>query len=437
MQKQRMFWLTGICSIFLAILAACGPQGSASSGPTVPTTPVRDNLYVLDGATPGASSSSDQHIVAFHPGNTTASMTLPAGLFSQDHQRIYSAAPQNGQTTITITSTQTGATLHTFTIAGTYSTAGTPYTTSDLTQDGRWLALRASDQAEGTIALVDTQAGKLTKTLNLDKSFYLDAISPDGSTIFLLQYLTGQAGRYYVRSYDVSANHLDDGIIADKDEINDPRMVGSALTRLVAKDGKFAYTLYIDTTRNIAFVHMLPLIQGNNLPYPPYFARCLDLPVGKTADLLRYYTMALSSDGSTLYAVNGALGIVADIGLTETVVDSQVRLSRHFDPGQIDPASNGDTQPLYNGATLSPDNRTLYFAGVRGIWSMRTNDFQLEKSYMAQQAFTGIALSTDGRTLYAVHPQDGITFVDVTSGQARQVTQSSVRNPWGIVWVAG
>jgi hypothetical protein len=426
---RRITWLSGLCSVLLLLSTACGAQSSANKAP------VGESLYVLDTATPGTNGYA--HIIAFHPGNSSASMTLPVGLFSQDHQRIYSAVPQGARTTITITNARTGATLHAFTITGAYSTAGTPYTTSDMTTDGHWLALRAPDQAGGTIALIDTRAEKLIKTIDLGKNFYLDAISPDSGTLFLLQYLPGQGGRYYVRSYAVNANHLNDGIIADKDEINDPRMVGSALTRQMAQDGSFAYTLYVDTARNIAFVHMLPLIQGNNLPYPPNIARCLDLPVGKAASLLRYYTLALSKDGSTLYATNGALGVMADIALTSTVFDTNVRQVSHFAPGQVNASDNGNAQPLYNGAVLSPDNKTLYFAGAQGIWSLNTFNEQLEKSYLTQQTFSGIALSADGHTLYAVHPQSGITLIDIASGQATQITRSPVRNPWGIMWVAG
>ncbi len=427
---RRIIWLSGLCSVLLLLSAACGAQSSANKAP------VGESLYVLDTATPGTNGYSSSHIIAFHPDNLSASMILPVGLFSQDHQRIYSAVPQGTRTTITITNAQTGSTLHAFTIAGAYSTTGTPYTTSDMTTDGHWLALRATDQAGGTIALIDTRSEKLTKTIKLGKNFYLDAVAPDGGTLFLLQYLPGQNGRYYVRSYDVNASRLNDGIIADKTEINDPRMVGSALTRQMALDGSFAYTLYIDTARNMAFVHMLPLVQGNNLPYPPNIARCLDLPVGKATRLLRYYTLTLSKDGSTLYATNGALGVMAEIKLTSTVFDTNISQVSRFEPGQVNTDNNGNAQPLYNGAVLSPDNKTLYFAGARGIESLSTLNGQLVKSYLTQQAFTGIAFSADGHTLYAVHPQSGITLIDVVSGQSTQITQSPAHNPWGIVWVA-
>ena len=51
-------------------------------------------------------------------------------------------------------------------------------------------------------------------------------------------------------------------------------MTGSALTRQMSNDGTQAYTLYIDTAHNIAFVHILPL----DASFP--FARCVDLAAG-------------------------------------------------------------------------------------------------------------------------------------------------------------
>src|SRR5439155_5169575 len=163
-----------------------------------------------------------------HPGsaNTASLLTLAAGLFSQDHQRIYAATAQNGQTAITITNSQTGATVRSFTIPGTYSMStqsygttsflagGQGYDTAVLSVDGRWLALRQTGQTgDSTFAVVDTQAGKLVKTVHLDRAsyqsdFYLDSISPDGTELYLLQYLTQQPGRYYVRAYELGANQL-------------------------------------------------------------------------------------------------------------------------------------------------------------------------------------------------------------------------------------
>ena len=453
MQKQSIIWLTLTLSVLLILAVACGPA-TATSNPTtgvthpVTTIPTGENIYVLDGYTSlGASSIGEQQIVAFHPGsaNPTTLVTLPTGLTSQNHQRLYTAIAKDGWTTISIVNTQTGATMHSFVIAGTYSIAEQDFANSVSSPDGRWLALRQSGWANNrtTIALVDTQAGKLAKTIQLNGAFSLDAISPQAGIIYLLQYLNNGSNHYYVKAYDTRANQLLPTIIADKGELNDPRMVGTALTRQVSDDGEFAYTLYIDATRNIAFVHILPLADkpepggSNELPVPQ-FARCIDLPTGKSADLLRYYTLALSPDGSTLYAANGALGTITAIGLNNdeyNVIAINISGQNTFNPGQVSMTISDTTRTLYNGAVVSHDGSTLYFTGVRGIWAVDTHNLGVKGHYLTQDALTGIGFSVDGRILYAVDPTHGITLLDAATGEAQQTISGPAHAPWGIEWV--
>jgi len=470
MQKRPITWLTLILSVVLMLAVACGPTTSTHNSATnvthpVASIPAAENIYVLDGYTPlGANTTGGQQIVSFRSGsaNPTTLVTLPIGLTSQDHQRLYTAstikrpslrgATGNGQTTIAIINTQTGKTMHSFVITGTYTIAEQDFANSVSSPDGRWLALRQVGQAPSarlrsgnktTIALVDTQAEKLVKTIQLDANFSLDAISPQGGMLYLLQYLPDGSGHYYVKAYDTRANQLLPIIIADKSELNDPRMVGTALTRQISADGEFAYTLYIDTWRNIAFVHILPLADKaepggpNQLPVPQ-FARCIDLPVGKSADLLRYYTLALSPDGNTLYAANGALGTITAIGLSNdeyNVLGMDVSSQVRFNPGRISMTSSDTTRMLHNGAVVSPDGATLYFTGVRGIWAVDTINLGIKENYLTQRAFTGVGFSADGRTLYAVDPTQGITLLDAATGQIQQTIQSPLRAPWGIEWV--
>ncbi|TMD53826.1 MAG: hypothetical protein E6I93_07920 [Chloroflexi bacterium] len=233
-------------------------------------------------------------------------------------------------------------------------------------------------------------------------------------------------------------NELYQSPIVDKSELNDPNMTGKAVARQVSSDGSTFYTLYIDTDHNIAFVHILPLDPG----FP--FARCINLPVGKSADLLHYYTLTLSADGTKLYAANGALGVASEIDLnnagTSNIYSDQVVAIQHFNPNVSSISSDDKTRVLRNGAVLSPDQSTLYFVGVNGIWSVNTLDLSAKrgmfKNFLPGQSFTGIALSVDNRTLYAVNPTSGITLLDAATGQSEQVLQGPAHAPWGIEWIA-
>ncbi|GAC1432405.1 MAG: hypothetical protein NVS4B1_25720 [Ktedonobacteraceae bacterium] len=426
---RRVSSLTLLLYGLLIALSACGSTQLDNSTHAT-SAPQNENLYVLDGYT--SIGTKGQRIVAFRPGSGT-SASLPAGLISQDHQRIYTALPQNGQTTITVTSTQDGAVVRHFTVSGTYSTTGNDYTKSVLSSNGRWLVLRQLEQTEtkSTFAFVDTQAATLTKTFSLQGNFDLDAVSPDGSRVYLLERLHDTTGHYYVRRYDVHTNNLVQTIIADKQEINDPRMLGSALTRQMAADGSRAYTLYTDTRSNIAFVHILPLASDFN------GARCINLPAGTSADLLHYYTLVLSSDGSTLYATNAVLGVMVVINVTDKdAFSDDIQTIGHFRPTSVQVTHAEKMRSLHNGITLSSDQATLYAIGMRGIVAIQIVDATIKQNYAPQQIFTSIALSTDRQTLYAVSPNDGITRVDLQSGQTQRIAQSAARAPWGIEWVS-
>lgn len=443
MQKKSIFWLTLLLSALLPLIAGCStnisPAGTGKQNSNQPIVS-SEHLYVLDGYTPLGSASARQQIVALQPSdnNSKALVTLPAGLTSLDHQRLYATTAQSGQTAITVFNTRTGATLRSFSIPDTYSTAGENYTTATLSANGQWLALRqiGSQADQTTIALVDTEASKLVKTIHLKGEFEMDTISPDGYNLYLLEQLNDHSGHYNVRLYQVALNQLYEYPIIDKTIPNDI-MSGIGLTRQMSPDGSTAYTLYIDTVHNIAFVHMLSM-NGENFP----LARCIDLPVGKSADLLHYYTLTLSSDGSTLYAANGALGVVTELHAASgnNIWDGKVTATSHFNPGEVSLTSSDKTRMLYNGAALSPDGKVLYFAGTQGIWAMNTLDIDNSRSnvqgnYLTQSAFTGIALSANGQTLYAVDPAHGIMVLNITTKQSQQLAQSAAQTPWGIVWI--
>ena len=445
MTKKSSLWLTVMLCMLLPLVAACGAgslaRGTSVSQPTKITLSPGENMYVLDGYSPQGATNADQRIVVFHPGNTRSAYTLPGGLTSMDHRLLIATQTHAGQTTVSVIDTRSGTTLRALTLAGNYSTAGQEFNNAVVSYDGRWLALRRLDApaSSTTIALLDTQAGKPVKTIHLNGDFDLDAISSDGNGLYLLQRLNNGNGRYYVQLYMIASGKLYGTPIVDKSELNDPNMTGTALARQVASYGAETYTLYVDTYHNIAFVHILPLDVG----FP--FARCITLPVGKSPGLLHYYTLTLSSDGQTLYAANGALGVVSEISLStgdsNDIYSDQLTTTDHFNPNVTSVTSADTSRMLRNGATLSPDQSTLYFAGLHGIWSVKTRDLSgghaVFHQALARQSFTGIALSADGKTLYAVDPASGITAFDVASGQAQQVLQVPAKAPWDIEWIVG
>jgi hypothetical protein len=370
-----------IVLFFGLLLAACGAAGTSSTG-QASTIPPSEELYVLDGVSGGA-----QRIIAFHPGGP-ALFTLPVGLVSPDHRMLYTTTTSGGSTTLRVLDMASGATLRSLTLPGAFSITGVGFADAVLSGDGRWLALRASSGVSSatTIVLVDTQAGVLAKTIRLAGSFELDALAPGGAMLYLIQNTGDAEPHYYVRAYDVAAGQLLNGIIVDKTEVADPLMVGAALARQMAPDGALAYTLYVNTATNIAFIHMLPLASTAN---GPLLARCVDLPNGRSAELLGSYTLTLSADGTTLYAVNAALGLASGITVhPDGPFGDNIDISATFYPAL---PSATTTQQRPPAAVLAHDQRTLYVAGPQGIWAFTAATLKLQRVYLSDQSFTGLA----------------------------------------------
>lgn len=447
--KKRLFVWPGLILSLLLVTACAGgsPHKNSTSNPAV--RQANEELYILDSNTKAAYKQVAQYIVALPVGTTnpTARLMLPAGLTDLKHQRLYIAnSLSNGKgsvyTTISVIDTRSGATVRTLNIPGSYSTADRGYADSMLSGDGRWLALRAQNTPAGStsIALVDTQAGRLVKSIHLNGDFTLDALSPKGTVLYLLEYYQAGTSHYNVRAFDVNANQLLQGSIVDKNDLTE-KVQGSALARQVSDDGDMAYTLYINPVTNKAFIHILWLADtvNNSIPFPA-IARCLDLPVGNSSALLHYYTLTLSQDGKTLYAANAALGTIAKVNLDLGLNTYQLWLIgnakvAHFNAGNNAVTAADEARELHNGAVLSRDQNLLYVTGLHGIWVIKMDTLQVQGEYLKQQDFTGLAMSADGHTLYGVDPATGITLLESSSGEMRTVIRGVVQSPWGIEWM--
>ncbi|WP_141727789.1 hypothetical protein [Thermogemmatispora onikobensis] len=436
-QPLQLFLLVTV--VLLLALGACGGQPAPSRGGGERQSLLGNNvLYVVDGS---PSSQSSQRLLVFEAVGKSSGkvLTLPVGLMSQDHHRLYRALAGGGQTRITVVDTRSGETLRSLTIAGSYSTADLGAGKSLLSGDGRWLVLRdLSTPAQSTrLALIDMVAGRLAATISLSGDFDLDGISSQGRILYLLEYLDRAAYHYNVRAYDVADGRLLPQVIVDKNE-PDEKMQGLALTRQLAPNGKAAFTIYINPGQNKAFIHVLPLTDRLD---DPLLARCVDLPTGTGAQaraLLHFYTLALSQDEQTLYAVNAALGVMAvvDVRLAydpKSVTGVPGPKTEQFSPGRMQQAdAKAMSRQLAGGAVLSPDQRRLYVVGLKGIWVFDPQLPGLQSEYVPQQSFTGLTIDGTGRMLYAVSPTEGIIPIDLSSGESQAPLKVPARTPWAI-----
>src|SRR5690348_14260693 len=125
MKKQSFVWLSLILSLLLSLVTACGVGSSQKTNNSQSTEhPAGNQLYVLDNYTGAGQDQTTNHIVALpaDTANPTTRLMLPAGLTDLKHQRLYIAdSLSNGSSTkISIIDTNSGGTIRTFNIPGSY-----------------------------------------------------------------------------------------------------------------------------------------------------------------------------------------------------------------------------------------------------------------------------------------------------------------------------
>jgi hypothetical protein len=131
--------------------------------------------------------------------------------------------------------------------------------------------------------------------IRLTGDFSFDAISPDGTLLYLVQYLSPRdPTRYLVRLYDLDAGRLLPNPIIDPREVGDV-MRGTPITRAGSPDGRWAYTLY-DGAGQHPFIHALDTVGRT--------ARCIDLHGLTGFDRLSELRLELAPDGGTLSVVH-------------------------------------------------------------------------------------------------------------------------------------
>jgi hypothetical protein len=145
-------------------------------------------------------------------------------------------------------------------------------TATGLSGDGGTLVL-ASPRAgfprrHSRFVVLDARRLRSRFAFRLRGDFTLDAVSPDGRRLFLIEQTSRRdPSRYAVRTYDVGTRRLDPRPVVDPAEADEP-MRGSPIARASSADGRWAYTLY-DGNGTHPFIHALDTAQAR--------ARCIDL----------------------------------------------------------------------------------------------------------------------------------------------------------------
>lgn len=162
-----------------------------------------------------------------------------------------------------------------------------------LSRDGRTLVLESTTGPLGPSSkflVLDPTHWKMLKRITLPGSFTFDALSPNASKMYLIQYTaSNNLTNYIVREYNLRTNRLLPGKIAAQDEDGEEKgMAGYAITRTTSADGRWVYTLY-QKPNGMPFIHALDTVRG--------VAHCIDLPANQN---LYNIVLSLRNDDRTL-----------------------------------------------------------------------------------------------------------------------------------------
>ena len=235
-----------------------------------------------------------------------------------------------------------------------------------------------------------------------------EAFSVDGTSLFVLDFTPPTAPvRYQVRQLDLDTGTVVDVNSPDKDLQR--AMGATARTQALSPDGMRLYTLYTllderTSRERPAFVHVLDL--GGK------WAHCVHLPrpFGNTPD--GPAAIAVSRDGTRLFAYDGTYGIVAEV---DTVNLSVLRTS-----SVKVPASS-----LAAAASILPGGH-LVVAGGRRVVTLDPASLRRVRSWSLRQPVVAVQAAADRRGLYVAF-KDSVALLDADRGsELRRIAAAGV-----------
>jgi hypothetical protein len=162
--------------------------------------------------------------------------------------------------------------------------------TTGLSADGRVLVLArpvpSFPPADTQLAVLDARDLYVRREISLRGFFTVDAISPDGRWLYLVQYAGLNVVDYRVRALDTRTGRLAARDVVDPRE-PDEQMGGLPMTRVMSRDGRWAYTLYSGGKET--FIHALDTVGRS--------AACIDLDMFPPTGDLSAVRLSVTRDG--------------------------------------------------------------------------------------------------------------------------------------------
>jgi hypothetical protein len=194
------------------------------------------------------------------------------GILSNDGAVRFIAMKSDGGTLIKAISTEDGTVLRSRTLDGQLGIPTLQYGKpgEGMSRDGKTFVVETAGFADASrFLLVSTGDLSTVDSFTLNGTYAFDALSPNGSMMYLIQHQTTQdVERYIVRGYNLRTHTLLPRRIADKTQ-SSWVMQGWAVTRATSPSGRWIYTLYANPG-GYPFVHALDTVNA--------VAHCVGLP---------------------------------------------------------------------------------------------------------------------------------------------------------------
>ena len=408
--------------VLLLVLASCGLQGAAprDGSPSPSLTPggelPAEAIYVRQA---GNGQTSLISVIDIRTGAVIRA--VPDGVVSADRSTVFTTDLGDGgrQTRIHVIDLASGQETRAFTIDGSYSELAPFGGGTGLSGDGRWLVLahgqiKIDDQWVTDFAVVDTASGAVAGRVQLKSAatYAFVGVAPNGASLFLNE--QGEtATRLRVWDFASSA-FLADSVIGTWDG----RQAGFATTPVATRDGK---TLaWLDTgTSSAPALRVLDLASKR--------VTTMTLPQDQRSEDIEkelLWSLVLSRDGGTLYAVDPALGAIDELDLRagRLIRANRVNVTRMPEDAltsllrSLFPVADAKRY-LRGGALLAPDGRSLYAAGTKGIAVIDVPTLGSRATWATDTSFDSLVVSPDGGRLYGISDQLGrIHVVRTTDG---------------------
>jgi DNA-binding beta-propeller fold protein YncE len=374
------------------VLAACTSSGDSPRAAVAPDGLPREVLFVGTAGGP----------VTIEVPTGSVLFEREGALASPDGATVYAAVAAGGRTVVETNDAVTGEVVSTVAVPGAHdlgvvSGSGRAVALVEPLPKG-WEPGVPIPRSHTTIVVADPTGASEPRTYRLRGNYEPEAFSVQDDRLFLIQHLPAEAPVVYrVTMLDLQRGRVYPVFGPYKGAPE--RMPGTRLEQVLAPDGMRLYTLYtsarpgyaphgapVPRNATVSFVHVLDLREG--------WAHCVGLPRGLWSRPAEEQAMAVSPDGSTLYVVDAAVGLVA--AMDTTTLGTRV----------IDDVPFGVEDGADASAEVSADGTTLFVTAggaTSSLFALETSTFTVDHRWTVDGPVSGLGLSADGVRLYVAN----------------------------------